>query len=198
MKNSSVSFIKISSFLNAPPTQRSIYFSNISFRDMHIQTRSKLIDTEGLEFDSKVRVEFSNLTFDKVSYSTKGYLMNLGHLSSDYLLIKDSSFTNLNSAKILIESVSSPTKSAKVKLINSKFDSFYSETESLISVYNEAVVEIQNCSFSNLHTLVSGAAISAGASKASVTIENSSFVNNSAVEGAVFNAQSESQLRCNN
>lgn len=144
MRNSSVSFLKISSFLDAPRIQKSIYFANMSFRDMYIQTRSILIDTEGLTFDSKLRVEFSNLTFDNVSYSVKGYLLNLAHFSSEYLIIKDSSFTNLNSAEIQIGSVSSPTESAKVKFVNSKFNLFYSEVGSLISVYNEAVVEVQN------------------------------------------------------
>jgi predicted outer membrane repeat protein len=198
MTNTSISFIKIGSFLNAPKTQKLISFSNMSFRDMLIETNINLIDTEGLEMGLNVDLEFTNLTFDNINYSKVGNLLVLGHLSSNYCVIKDSSFTNLNSAGILIGTTSSLSKKAKVKFINNRFNSFYSESGSFISVEKEAIVEFENCTFTDLHTLSSGAAITAGASKANVVVSNSKFTNNSAVEGSIFNIQSESMIRCNN
>jgi hypothetical protein len=167
---------------------------------MLIETKSKLVDTEGLSFDTDVAFEFSNLTFDNVRYLTSGNLLNLGQQLPNELTITDSTFTNLQSAGILIGTSSSVSESqrTKVTLINNKFDSSYSQSGSLISVYKEAEVKFENCTFTNLHTLASGAAITAGSSKARVTVADSSFFNNSAVEGSLFNIESESVIRCDN
>jgi hypothetical protein len=165
---------------------------------MQIDSKINLIDTEGLAYSSDIDFEFSNLTFDNIKFATSGNLLKLDHHFSSELIVRDSSFTNLDSARILIGTSSSQLEKTRVKFINNKFNSFYSESSSLISIYNQAIVELQNCSFTNLHTLSFGAAITAGASKANVIVSDSKFTNNSAAEGSVFNINSESTIRCNN
>lgn len=113
---------------------------------MQIQTKLKLIDTEGISFNTDVAFEFSGLTFDNVKYLTTGYLLNLGQQLPNELIVRDSSFTNLESAGILIGTSSSvsETQRTKVTLTNNIFDSFYSESGSFVSVYKEAEVKFQN------------------------------------------------------
>jgi hypothetical protein len=199
VSDSSIAFIRIGALVNTPPTSKIISFSNMRFTDMQIDTNLNLIDTEGLSYDSNVALVFSNLTFNNVSYSSSGSLLNLGHQLSHPLTIRDSSFSNLNNANVAIGTTSSvnEAQTTRVTFSNSVFDSSFSESSSLISVYRGAIVEFENCTFSNLHTLSSGAAITAGASKASVVVRDSSFFNNSAVEGGIFNIESESIIRCN-
>jgi hypothetical protein len=168
--------------------------------DAQLSTNLNFINTEELSYPINVTFEFSNLTLSNVAYSTQGHFFSFGHQLPNSLNVRDSLFTNLNSAGIVIGTTSSvnDVQTTRVTFSNSVFDSSFSESSSLISVFNGAIAKFQNCTFSNLHSLASGAAITAGASKASVIVSDSSFFNNSAVEGAVFNIESESIIRCNN
>jgi len=49
-----------------------------------------------------------------------------------------------------------------------------------------------------MHTLAEGAVLTAGLSSAVVNISDSVFYNNSAVQGGIFNVETESVIRCTN
>jgi hypothetical protein len=200
MRDSSIAFIRIYSLVNTPPASKMILFSNFKFEDMQIDTNINLINTEGLSYNSDIFIEISNLTIHNVTYSNSGTFANLGHHLKNPLIVRDSTFSNLDNACIVVGTTSSTSEAqtTRVTFINNQFDSFYSESRSLVSVYKGAIAEFQNCTFKNMHTLSSGAAITAGASKASVIVSDSTFTNSSAVEGSVFNIESESIIRWNN
>jgi hypothetical protein len=159
---------------------------------------SYIDDPENPNDDLKVVI--SNFTFSNITFVNGGNLMNLGHMMNSYLVIQDSTFVNLNTAVILIASSITQDSSVKTKvqILNSKFDQFYSFSGSLITAYEGSVIEIKNSTFTNLSTLSRGAAITAGNKQADVTIYDSVFMNNSANEGAIFNIEQESIVKCHN
>jgi hypothetical protein len=166
---------------------------------MQLSSKLNLIDTSGLSYNLNVTMEFKNIIFVNIGSSTTGNLLSFGHQLPKTLIVRDSSFKNLNSAGIVVGITTSVSdaQTTKVTFINNQFDSFYSESRSFVSVYKEAIAEFLNCTFTNMHTLSSGAAITAGASKARVIVSDSTFTNNSAVDGSVFNIESESFIRWN-
>jgi hypothetical protein len=166
---------------------------------MYVDINLNMIDTSGISYVSDIRFEFRNFTFSNITYSATESLMKLGQLLPSELVIRDSLFTDLSSTSILVGTASSTsdTQKTRVRFVNTVFKNSYSNSNSIVSVYRGASAEFENCTFSNLHNLASGAAITAGESKTTVIISDSSFFNNSALEGSIFNIEAESVIRCN-
>ena len=72
--------------------------------------------------------------------------------------------------------------------INDKFNSF-------ISINQGGQLEINNCSFTNIVSYRDGAVIKAGARQTVTLISDTSFVNNSAIQGGVLSVQEESAIK---
>ena len=84
-----MAFLKFSSLLNDPYDEKKILFSNISYKDMQIESRQSLIDTEGIINHSEVVFEFSNLTFSNIKYTTEGKLLHLEHDMHEEMVFRD-------------------------------------------------------------------------------------------------------------
>jgi hypothetical protein len=166
---------------------------------MDVDINLNMIDTSGISYVSDIQFEFRNFTFSNITYSATESLLKLGQLLPSELVIRDSLFTDLSSTSILVGTTSSTsdTQKTRVRFVNTVFKNSYSNSNSIVSVYRGATAEFENCTFSNLHNLASGAVITAGQSKAVVIISDSSFFNNSALEGSIFNIEAESMIRCN-
>jgi hypothetical protein len=61
-----------------------------------------------------------------------------------------------------------------------------------------ADVSFKNSKFSSVSSLASGSVLSAGYKKAKVSFSNSKFINNTAIYGGVFYAESQSKIICTN
>lgn len=64
----------------------------------------------------------------------------------------------------------------------------------MITVSSAASAEFSNCTFTNMETMAEGAVMTAE-EKSVVKISQSTFTNNSAVEGSVFKINTESLIR---
>jgi hypothetical protein len=91
-------------------------------------------------------MEFINLKFRNITFEHTGNLILLEHQLPTTVLIKDSKFTELASASIIIQSMTTLNSSAttNVKLLNSEFSKFSSSSSSFISVYEGGILEIEN------------------------------------------------------
>ena len=110
-----------------------------------MKTSTSIINIFGISSSNDISLQFINLTFTNIEYATVGNLMNLGHLLNAQVLIQGATFTNLTSAGIEVGGISSQSGlRSKVKIIDSKFSDYSSNSHSFISTYSGSELEIRN------------------------------------------------------
>ena len=126
--------------------------------------------------------------------------MMLEHQLSNQLVIENSSFSNITSGIIYIESANKQMLSIPtgVKFVNSTFTLINSQYGSLISINEGGQLIITGCTFSQITWLEEGSVIYAGFQRTTTSIYSSTFVNNTSVQGGVFIVDSESVIKIYN
>ena len=159
-----------------------------------------ILSTADLEFNVGLEFSFSNLSFDNIEFTSKGYLMELSHQLPTNLTISDSSFTNIQAGSILIVSsnLQNTQLTSNVHILNSEMNYIGEKSTSFINLKEGGRLFINSCNFTNLHTLRNGAVISAGFQKTKTVIYDSIFQNNTAKDGGVFSITEESVIKCYN
>ena len=124
----------------------------------------------------------------------------LEHQLSNQLVIENSSFSNITSGIIYIESANKQMLSIPtgVKFVNSTFTLINSQYGSLISINEGGQLVITGCTFSQITCLEEGSVIYAGFQRTTTSIYSSTFVNNTSVQGGVFIVDSESVIKIYN
>ena len=198
--NSEVSIIKFGSTVNKPPASKNIIIQNINYLNSNIQASRSLIDTSNIKSNESVSFAFINIIFSNVSFVTIGNLFLLKHHIPVSISIINSSFTNLTSSVITVDSLGSENISlnTKISFDNWTFSNINTKFGSMINTENNAVVTIKNSKFTNIFTYEEAAILYAGFQKTSVSFTNCIFQNNSAVQGTLFVIQSESVVVCTN
>ena len=196
----SLSILKINSFVNTPPTLKEFLFANMYFSNSYFASPRSIILTERLVYDLDVNFVFLNLTFSSITFAQNGYLMSLKHQLPHSVTITNSTFSNIQRGKILVEATKVQNKEllAKVTMRNTIFNNIDQLYGSFIEVYEGGELSINDCSFTNMYTFFRGAVLSVGYQNAQVFIHNTAFKNNSAFEGGVFNIEAGSVVECHN
>ena len=200
MTQSSISSFKIHSMINTPPTTKIITVSNFTYTNSEFTSQRSIITTEGLVFNVDVSFIFQNITFDNINFTKKGYLLELSHQLLGNVVFKESKFTNLVSAGIIVASSNLQNTALKTQVLikGSTFTNASFETQSLLTLSEGAHLQIQNCTFTHISTLRDGAIIAAGYQKTNTNITDTVFQNNTAINAALFNIESESVVKCTN
>ena len=153
-----------------------------------------------LESQQNIAFTLDSFQYSNITFATQGNIMMLQHQLLNQLIVQNSLFTNITAGIIYIESANkqkldTPTK---VKFINSTFSSINSQYGSLISMNKGGYLEILRWTFSQITWLEEGAVIYAGFQRTTTIIQNSTFTNNTSVQGGVFNVDSESVIKLYN
>jgi hypothetical protein len=159
-----------------------------------------MINIYGIQSSEPFQMVFDSIMFTNVSFATKGYLFSLKQHLVSQVVISNSYFTNIQKGSILVEAndkqlISQPTQ---VKITNSVFDNINQEYTSLLQINEGGRLEIQNSTFTNVYWYEEAPVIFAGFQKAQVTITDSAFRNNAAVQGGLFIIESESSIKWTN
>lgn len=174
--------------------------TDIVFQNWEIDSQLSLISFGNLESTEDVTFSFSELEFSYITFGISGELLKFGHQLENSIAVSNSKFSSISGGEILIESANLQNSDLKTKVdfINSTFLNIDANYLSLMQINEGAVVSIDGCNFTGIYTLEEGAVIFAGYRKAVVVIKNSSFTNNYAVTGGVFNIESESVIQIYN
>ena len=200
MRQSSISSFKIHTMINSPPSVKTIIVRDFAYTNSEFTSQRSLITTEGLVFSVNVSFIFQNITFENINFTSKGYLMRLSHQLQGSVVIQDSQFINLVSAGVVIVSsnLQNDVLITQVQIIDSTFTNASFDTESLLTLNEGAYLQIHNCTFSHISTLRDGAILTAGYQKTQTNITDTVFQNNTAINAALFNIESESIVKCSN
>ena len=155
------------------------------------------MNTIGISNNLEVILSFKNLTFENIEFDMKGLLFNLGHQLQNNLTISNSRFKNIKKGYIFIKSTNKQNTelTTNVALINSEFDNVEQSSVSLIEAEEGSQLFISNCSFTNIFSLADGSVLTGGYKDTITVISDSTFINNSAVNGGVINVQDGSVVK---
>ena len=195
--DSELPLIVFGSLINTPASEKLVSFANINFTDSYFDSNRALFSTDGIQLDSHIQFSFSDLLFSNISFSTVGTLIECKQQLPTYLTITNSHFVDLTAALMLIESSNTQDSSLAtlVQINNTVFDNIDGKFNSFISINQGGQLEINNCSFTNIVSYRDGAVIKAGTRQTVTLISDTSFVNNSAIQGGVFSVQDESVIK---
>ena len=191
---SEISIVKFATLTNSPPAQRNILFQNIQVSNTNYTTSRSLIDTSNVVSTQNVAITFIGVTFSSISFAVQGQLLQLKHQLASPVVVVNSTFTNLVSSIVNINSYGSKNASlnTKAQFSNWHFDTINSKYSSFIKTQNNAIAELGYSNFINIRTYEQAAVLYAGFEKTSVSFSHCMFANNSAVQGTVFVIESES------
>jgi hypothetical protein len=114
--------------------------------------------------------------------------------------INDLSIVNITNGRIYLEAFNLQNSNLSSKMLINNFttDNVNAEYSSLILINEGAELEIRDSVFKNIYCYEEGAIIFAGYQKSVTSIYDSVFINNTAVQGSLFNIESESVVKLYN
>ena len=197
IRDSELPLIVFGSLINTPASEKQINLSNINFTDSYFDSNIALFSTDGIQLDTNIQFSITNLLFSNISFLTVGTLIECKQQLPTYLTITDSHFIDLSAALILIESSNTQDSSLAtlVQINNTVFNNINDKFNSFININQGGQLEINNCSFTNIVSYREGAVIKAGTRQTVTLISDSSFANNSAIQGGVLSIQEESVIK---
>ena len=200
IENSEIGLINFSSLSGTSSNNISFILSGVTYKNSNFNSKKNLLLFGNLESQQNITFVLDSFQYSNITFSTQGNIMMLEHQLLNQLIVQNSLFTNITSGIIYIESANkqkldTPTK---VKFINSTFSSINSQYGSLISMNEGGYLEILSWTFSQITWLEEGAVIYAGFQRTTTIIQNSTFTNNTSVQGGVFNVDSESVIKIYN
>ena len=200
VSNSSTSLVDFGSFTNPSTNLVRILIENITFTNSYISTSMDFINTESIITTSTLMVTLNNLNFNGIRFAKFGNLLSLKHKLASPVVLSNSTFTNLTSSLLTIESPGELTTGlfTYVQISNWKFDQINDQYSSLLTINNKALVEVSFSNFTNIYTYEEAAILYAGFEKSSISFSYWLFLNNSAAEGTIFVIESESVVKWSN
>ena len=169
-------------------SQAMLNISNISYMDSTFNSHTSLFDFTDMDSQQNLTVTIDNLSLSNLNFTQKGKLFNFRHQLLNQIIIQNSNINNIDSGHISVgssDNYNNDNKS-KVKLVNVTFDSISAKHGSIIKMMQNGQLEIEDCVFSNSYSYEKGAVMFSDENEVSVNIKNSTFTNNTAINGAIF------------
>jgi hypothetical protein len=197
---STISFLHFNSIIGSLPAPVTIDFSDLTFINCAFSSIISILEFGNLETEEDITYQFSRISFSNITFDTSGKILSFQHQLTNQISISDSNFTDIQAGEIYIESANKQnlTLSTKVGFTNCIFSNVDANYGSLMRINEGADVTIQTSSFTNIYTLEEGSVIFAGYRNALVQIYDSTFTNNHANVGGVFNIESSSVIKLYN
>ena len=192
-----IPFIVFSSVINESSSSKTISISNVNFTNTNFDSDRALLSTDSIQIDTRLQISMSDIMFSNISFLTTGTLIECKQQLPTYLTIINSQFTDLTAAKLVVKSLNtqSTNLTTLVQINDTIFNSIDDRFNSFINVNEGGQLEINNWTFTNIVSYQDGAVINAGARQTTTIITESTFMNNTAIQGSVFSIQDESVIK---
>lgn len=197
VESSSIGFLKFGLISGTPSEQIEFLLSGITYKNWEFSQPKDLIYFRNLETRQNIIFAFDDLEFRNIFFTSQGNLLKFNQQILNQLVIKNSVFEDIRAGVIYIESANKQTLEyeTKIKLENVTFNDIDPNTGSLLIINEGGNLEIRDSTFTNIHCVGEGAVLYAGYQKAKTVIYNSKFMNNTSVQGSIFNIESESVVK---
>ena len=101
--NSSISFGKVLDIMGSSTEMKNLSLTNLEFKDSLILSSRSLISFEGLTSSTSFNIIIDEILFHNIVFKTSGNLINFMHQLPSFITIKNSSFRNISSGLINVE-----------------------------------------------------------------------------------------------
>jgi hypothetical protein len=188
IESSSLSFFILNNIEGETTTLKQLQVSNVTILNCDIKSQMNIINIGYIGTSQDFQIVFNFIKFNHIVFQSKGNLFSFNHHTKLPILVTNSEFSQIEKGSIYIEGVS-PTANPvmiHVQIINSTFFDINEEYTSLIITLQYAFLQIHNSQFSNVFWFEKGSIIHSDIRFSEITMTNSSFVNNTAIEGGLF------------
>ena len=153
ISNSSATAITFGNFINPTSSVLTLLVENITYSNSTIDEAIDLINTQNIISTATVNIVFNNFQFSGIAFTNKGNMFNLRHIMQLSIVISNSSFTNLTSSIINVDSSASGSTGlvTKTNFVNCIFNNINGKYSSLINTKNDANLEFANSTFINIY-----------------------------------------------
>ncbi|CAI2377736.1 unnamed protein product [Moneuplotes crassus] len=200
IEQSSVSVLVVSKPDAATNVTQSLSITNITYKDLETDLALELIKIYRMSTLGSYSISIQDVVFSNLTFKLSSKLMYFQQQLLTSALVANVSISNTVNAGITVEAYATNEfyNSTHVTFSNIKATNIDGRARSLVNIYKGAEIEILNSDFSFIGNSAKGAVLSAGAEKAIAVLRNCTFWNNTAVEGAVFESESLSRVKCYN
>ena len=198
VEDCSVSVLTISNSQQYDSVNQELSITGISINNGVYPYKDDLMVFSNIQSAAIFQMNLRKLVIHNVTFNRGGNLILFSHQPSQALVFEDSSFSDITNAGIMMESFDQNTASelpTKVNMVNITANNIDAQNSRFISLYEGAQLSIQNSTFTHITNTRTGAVLYAGYQKAKADIYDSRFVNNTSIEGAVFNVEEESVIK---
>ena len=200
IQNSVIGFVDFYTIVGSPNQTINFIISDIYYENWVIQNQIDLISFGSLQTQEDISFTIDSINFSNVTFLKYGNLLSFQQQIANILLLQNSNFQNVVSAFIYIEAANKQNLNVttKVRISNTTFTNISAQYGSIIQVNEGGYLEIDQSSFSTIYWFEEGPVLYAGSQRATVIITNSTFYNNTSLQGGVFNVDSESVIKIYN
>ena len=200
VSDSKLGFIYFNTISGKTASAINFTISNINYKDWIIQSELDLISFGNIETQEDISFTMNNIQFNNVTFQKYGNLLSFKQQINKVLLLENSYFQNVVSAFIYIKVADKQNLNVttKIRIYNTTFTNIDAQYGSLIEVNEGGYLEIDQSVFNTISCFEEGPILYAGLQKATVIITNSTFYNNTSIQGGVFKVDSESVIKIYN
>ena len=172
--NSSIYVFQFGSFINSPPSTKTIKLENSIFRNSQDLPEKALVTTNQISTNYDVEGHISNITFTNISFTSSGYLILFNQQLTTNMTLTNSVFENIENGYILITTPSTgdTTKFTRVNIDNITVDSVKETTHAFISLTEQGKTTVTNSNFTNVYSFFDGSVLSGGSSLTETVMED--------------------------
>ena len=197
IEESTVSILSISKPDSLTNVTQSLSISNVTYKNSESPYSFDLFKIYKMSTVGSYTVTINDVSFSNLTYAKESKLMYLQQQLQNPVVISNLNISDIVFAGVTIEAYESNEvyNNTHVTIDNMKASNVDGYSRSLINLYKGADIEITNSEFSFIGNYDSGAVLSGGSDRAVVTFRNSTFWNNTSVEGGVFSTEAESNVK---
>ena len=200
MDSCAVAFMTVSNTQQSYDIDTHLTLTNVSISNGHYAYTENVIEFNSIKSNGVFQITLDQFTFSDITFERGGNLILFGHQQSDALVFKNSTFHKVVNGGINIESFDKQAAEnlSKIKMTDIIVADIEAQDTRFILVQEGGYLEVYSSQFMHVSNTLTGAVIYGGYQKTTTLIYDSLFTNNTSIDGAVFNIESESVIKCTN
>ena len=197
VQNSSVSLMNLMNVINSNiSTVNLVSISDISYTNSNLKSSDNLVTLSSIEVNAALNISINNVLMSNIAFANKGVLMLFEQQTNLIVVVTNCLFENTVNATLHFEpyNKNNPTLLTNMKFVNMTVRNSNAYFKSFMDATAGAVISIYNSVFVNNCNFLSGSVVSAGSKGTSFRFYNSTFQNNTSVQGGVFYVENQGTI----
>ena len=201
VNNSSMSLMNLMNIINSDiSTVNAISISDVSYVNSKLQNSNTLLIFSSIEANTALNISISNILMSNITYTNKGDLILFEQQTNLTVDVTNCLFENVVNASIHFKpfNKNNPSLLTNMKFVNMTVRNSSAYFKSFMEATAGAVISIYDSVFVNNCNFLRGSVVSADSLDTSISFYNSTFQNNTSVQGGVFYVENQALIVVSN